>query len=53
MFAPVDFIASVVMEEVIGFPVCEKTNKMPLLLQIMSKVNASGRVPKSFSANDK
>jgi len=53
MFPPIDFVASVIMEEVIGFSVCEKTNKMALLLQIMSKVNASGRVPKSFSANNK
>jgi len=42
-----------VMEKIIGFPVCHKTDGMSALFQVMTDVDAAGRVPQAFPAYDK
>src|SRR5208337_5381081 len=45
--------APVVVEKIIGFPVCQITDRMPVLLQVMAEMNTPGGVPQPFAAHNK
>jgi hypothetical protein len=42
--------ASVLVDEIVGFSVGKKVDRMPVLLQVMTKVDAPGGVPEPLSA---
>jgi hypothetical protein len=42
-----------VAEEIVGFSVRHKADRMSLLLEVMTKMDAPGRVPQPFAAHDK
>jgi hypothetical protein len=43
----------VLLHKIIGFPVPGEMDGMPLLLQVMAKVETPGRMPESFTADNK
>jgi hypothetical protein len=49
----VEVAAPVLFHESMGFAVAGKMNSMPLLLQVMTKVQAAGSMPQPFSADNK
>jgi hypothetical protein len=49
----VEIAAPVLFHEIMGFTVACIMNSMPLLLQVMAEVQATGSMPQSFSADNK
>jgi hypothetical protein len=47
----VEVRALVLVDEIVGFSIGKKVGRMPVLLQVMTKVDAPGRVPEPLTTH--